>query len=403
MKPVSKSKQTTVGTASTWLAANLVAAAISAVTLATVAGAATAGPFDRLWVFGDSTVDTGWYNFRPSGEGAFDQYLSNYNLANPQNVPPTYGMGKATSNPGPISVEVLAGLIGLDALPADQLLPLIHSGRVAVTPPRPTGTNYATGGARNHDANPPGIGLFPNAVPTETQITNYLGQNNADRNSLYVISSGANDVSYALNYADDPATYLTGVADSLAAAISTLQQGGARYIIVTNQPESFGTADQQSYRRLYDAELMSRLADLQVSYVWADMNTLRLQIVGDPARFGITHTTNALVDRACTTPSETLGISSAWAYLCSPSSPVSKPISTSFAEQALFSDNEHWASGGHSILGSYYFCLAVKTWPRLWVPNRIFPPGVPIPFFTPPRVQPPTPCGLFQPVALNAP
>src|SRR5262249_26421780 len=153
---------------------------------------------------------------------------------------PTYGMGKPTSSPGPVSVEVLAHLIGTEALPADQIilpraLPLLaaqgapgNAEIVAQLPPglRPpfTGTNYATGGARNHDANTTGIGLFPNAVPTETQIDNYLHHHQPDGHSLYVISSGGNDVSYALSFANDPTAYLTGAADSLAAAIANLQE-----------------------------------------------------------------------------------------------------------------------------------------------------------------------------------
>jgi phospholipase/lecithinase/hemolysin len=157
-------------------------AMIAAATLLSAAGSATAGPINHLWVFGDSTVDTGWYNFRPSGQSQFDQYLSTYNFARPRNIPPTYGMGKPTSSPGPVSVEVLAALLGTEVLPADQPLPLeANPGLRDVIVPRPpfpvpfflVGTNYATGGARNHDVNTPSTGLFPNAVPTETQIANY--------------------------------------------------------------------------------------------------------------------------------------------------------------------------------------------------------------------------------------
>jgi phospholipase/lecithinase/hemolysin len=373
--------------------------------------AGPASAFDRLWVFGDSTVDTGWYNFRPSGESQFDQYLSTYNLARPRNIPPTYGMGKATSNPGPVSVEVLAHLIRTDILPADQTIPLqalplsavqadVRSDLIQLPPglrPLFTGTNYATGGARNHDPNPPGVGLFPNAVPTETQIANYLRQNLPDRNSLYLISSGGNDVAYALNNLDANSwpTYVTGAADSLAAAILTLQQDGARYIIVTNLPASFGNADQQMLRGVYNTELMTKLTALGVSYAWADMNSVRQQIVANPAAFGITHTTNRLVDRACTTPVETLMISSSWAYVCSPSSPASQPVSTTFAEQALFSDNEHWATGGHNVLGSYYYCLARKAWPQQF-PHRLD--GFPI--F---ELRPPIPCTTFQPITVLPP
>jgi phospholipase/lecithinase/hemolysin len=390
-------------------------------------GAAPASAFDHLWVFGDSTVDTGWYNFRPSGEPQFDKYLSTYNFALPPNFPPTYGMGRGTSNPGPVSVEVVARLIGTEVRPADEgllvSLPLpaqqaFTAPAVASTPPGVAlrgpnligeissiigsllaGTNYATGGSRNHDTNPPNVGLFPNAVPTETQIANYKSVHRPDPNSLYLISSGGNDVAFAINQlnADGWPAYVTGAADSLAAAILTLQQGGARFIMVTNLPENFGTGDQMTLRHLYNTELMSKLTALGVSFAWADMNHVRQMIVGNPARFGITHTTNKLPDRACTTPAETTMITSAWAYVCSPSSPVSQPVSTTFAEQALFSDDEHWATGGHSVLGSYYYCLAGNTWPQQ------FPQPVNGFFFPRSGPQPPIACTIFfPPVILQA-
>jgi phospholipase/lecithinase/hemolysin len=255
------------------------------------------------------------------------------------------------------------------------------------------GTNYATGGARNHDPNPPGGNLFPNAVPTETQIANYKSVHHPDGNSLYLINSGGNDVAFALDQLDASAqaAYVTGAADTLAASILTLQQGGARFIIVTNLPESFGTGGQKALRHLYNTELMSKLTALGVSFAWADMNHVRQMIVGNPARFGITHTTNKLVDRACTTPVETAMISSAWAYVCSPNSPVSQPVSATFAEQALFSDDEHWATGGHNVLGSYYYCLAGITWPAQ------FPRPVNGIFFPRPEPQPPIACAIFFP------
>jgi phospholipase/lecithinase/hemolysin len=375
-------------------------------------GAAPASAFDHLWVFGDSTVDTGWYNFKPSGEPQFDKYLSTYNFAFPRNSPPTYGMGRGTSNPGPVSVEVLARLIGTEARPADQGIlvvarplpiaaeatraPEVASRAPGLIPPIGplfAGTNYATGGARNHDTNPAGVSLFPDAVPTETQIANYKSVHHPDGNSLYLISSGGNDVAFALNNVDPDArpAYVTGAADSLAASILGLQQGGARFIIVTNLPESFGNDDQKALRHLYNAELMSKLTALGVSFAWADMNRVRQMIVGNPARFGITHTTNQLVNRACTTPVETAMIASAWAYVCSPSSPVSQPVSETFAEQALFSDDEHWATGGHNVLGSYYYCLAGITWPAQ------FPHPVNGIFFPRPQPQPPTACTIFFP------
>jgi outer membrane lipase/esterase len=320
----------------------------------------------EVWVFGDSTVDTGWYETSPfSGIPAFDNYFQNAAML---------GIGKPTNNPGPISVQVLAALFGLKAIPANQ-----------------GGTNYATGGARDQETNDAASGLFVNAVPTDTQISNYLQQHRPQFRDLYVVSSGGNDVSYAINNPDgtvaDPQAYLMAAAQSLAAAIRTLQEHGARHIIVANLPEGFGTATEMNYRHLYNTALKNELESLHVDAAWGDVNGVRLKIVDNPASFNITHTTNAASDRACTTPAADLGIQSSWAYLCSPNSTVSQPVSIAFADEALFADDEHWATGGQRILGSYYFCLTERTWPDES-------------FLLFPRRRPPTSCDRFRPIVV---
>jgi len=60
-----------------------IVATITAATLTFAAVSAVARPFDRLWRFGDSTVNTGWYNFTLSGESQFDQHLWIYNSTRP--------------------------------------------------------------------------------------------------------------------------------------------------------------------------------------------------------------------------------------------------------------------------------------------------------------------------------
>ena len=62
------------------------------------------------------------------------------------------------------------------------------------------GSNYATSGAKNVTINTVDTGGFMAAVPTVTQISNYLAASGgqANSNAIYLISSGGNDVSYAL-------------------------------------------------------------------------------------------------------------------------------------------------------------------------------------------------------------
>lgn len=329
----------------------------------------------RLWVFGDSTIDSGWYKISPwSGSNKFDIYLQQSS---------TYGIGKPTTNPGRVSVQVLAHILGLHARPANQ-----------------GGTNYATGGARNHDTNFSGSDLFPNAVPTETQIDNYVATHTPSGNALYVISSGDNDIAFALtnpNYQfGDPAVigaaavqanqeaYVIDAANTLADKIASVQaNNNVNYVIVTKLAESFGTpALKMLLRADYNSAFKSRLDSLNVNYALADINAVRLQVNANPANFGINsaYLTNATGQRACTDPvtgpDPNLAIDSGWAYLCSPTSPVSTPLNSTVAQEAMFADDGHFATGGQRIFGSYFYCLAKRTWPQIFTTSPAHKPPI---------------------------
>ena len=276
---------------------------------------ASAAPFSHLWVFGDSTVDSGWYRIDPySGNTKFDAYL-------PDAISDDFG--KPTSSPGPISVQTLAGALGLHAKPQNQ-----------------NGTNYATSGARNNESNkiltaPPSCndvasGFFANAVPTVMQINNYLQNNGgtADGSALYVISSGGNDVSYVVSQLEsshyDPTQAQACVDDAaskLATAVATLKAQSAKYFIIANQPSSYGDADTQTYRARYNKMLSADLNSLGVNYAWGKVNAVRKLISNSQNPFQFNFTTND--HPSCTMPS---GFTSSWALLCStdinaPSSP----------------------------------------------------------------------------------
>jgi outer membrane lipase/esterase len=336
-------------------------AVLGAAVLALVAGAARAD----IWVFGDSTVDTGWYEISPfSGNSEFDSDLQDA---------ARYDIGKPTNNPGPMSVEVLASAFFAAARPANQ-----------------GGTNFATSGAKNTNVNTPQNGGFPNAIPTVTQIANYLARHAPGPHDLFVVSSGGNDVSYALTDLSGSAqtAYIQQQAANLAASILQLQMTGARHIIVANLPASFGTPAEMVARALYNSSLQSALENAAVEYAWGDVNVVRQRIAADPASFGIRYLTNAAGEIACPQPSAALNIDSAWALLCSRKSPVTQP--TTFADAALFADDEHWASHAQTILGSYYVCLAARRWPHQLVTSRpIIPREEPLP--------PPIPCHLLFP------
>ncbi|MEW6451682.1 MAG: autotransporter domain-containing protein [Pseudomonadota bacterium] len=313
-----------------WL--GVLAAIAAALVFVCAPESAVAQPFNQFVVFGDSTVDSGWYrNALPlSDNAAFNAGFA---------IAVTQGAGKATTSPGLVYSEYLAGALGLSANPANQ-----PGG----------GTNYATGGARNNQVNDLASGGLQGAVPTSTQVDNYLAANGGAANSkaLYLISSGGNDVGFALSNlaANQRDAYVTTAANDLVAAAAKLRNAGARIFIVPNQPQSIGTANQQALRTLYNNTLWNGLAAAGINFIPADINAVFLAVRGNSA-FGFTAT-----GPACTQPA---GITSGWASLCSATSTVSTFVTPDAPNTHLLADDIHLTSAGQKIVADYEYSLLV--------------------------------------------
>jgi outer membrane lipase/esterase len=312
-----------------------------ALALISLGGAASAQSINHFFAFGDSTIDSGWYHNASSGFASFDARIAAAAALGSQIKP---------GGPGLMNSEVLALHFGLTANPANA----------------PGGTNYATSGARNNEINSPGGDLFPGAVPTVTQINNYLATyGSADPHSLYLVSSGGNDVSFALdNFGNQAArtAYVTGAANALVGGVTTLSQHGARYIIVPNLNEDFGNANTRALRAAYNAALWGGLAANGVNFIPADSNAVRTVLANSPAQFGIALTGNGVpgagTQSACVAPA---GNTSAWGLICAPTTAPSGLAAHLAANDAeltrLFSDDQHFAAVGQRIYGDYYASL----------------------------------------------
>jgi len=329
-------------------------------------GLAAADPFTKLWIFGDSTVDTGWYRYSKSDEMSYDKYMQPTMMKD-------FGVGRPTSSPGEMSVEVLADALGLQAIPADKK--------------NASGTNYATGGAKNFRHNLPMGDGFPGAVPTITQLNNYLTahHSHASSTALYVISSGDNDVAFALKHPGNK-NYLTKAANALAKEISVLQQDGAKYIIVVGLPQSYGSTQQKkNFRATYNTKLKNKLDSLlgSANFLWADANHVR-QVMesyknNPPSPFGITNytigktgCTQMCPDSACSMPDAGTGITTDWAYVCSTTAGAPSTATNDAASE--WADDNHYATGGQKVLGTYFYCAAKNQWPTLaWSSNPTLP------------------------------
>src|SRR4051812_27711369 len=306
-----------------------------------VSSSAAAQGINQFVGFGDSTIDSGWYrnnlkNGVPTAGGGTD-----FENAFPTAV--NEGAGRATSSPGLMSSELLAAYFGTTARPANDPL---------------GGTNYATSGARNNEFNRDGSGLFKAAIPTVTQINNYLATTGgvANPNALYLISSGGNNIDFAINHrvvVPDPAAYMTQAAKDEIAAVVKLQTVGARYIIIPNLPQSFGNSDEvKSLRATYNTALWDGLARAGVNFIPADFDGLRKEIKAKQAAFGFQFIDT---DHPACTP---VGNVDATALLCSTSRSKVDPAN---ADQThLFADTAgHLATKGQKIWADYMYSLVI--------------------------------------------
>jgi outer membrane lipase/esterase len=314
---------------------NIKCSCVGGAALALVIGCSPAASqsISQVVVFGDSTVDSGWYrNAAPNSTNP--TYNTDFAIA------VTQGGGTATTNPGPVNSQLLAGFFGLTANPANT----------------PGGTDYATGDARNAQTNTGVPNSLQGAVPTVTQINNYLAANGgiANPNALYLISSGGNDISYATGNlpAGSQSAYVVTAATDLVAAIVQLQAAGARTFIVPDTPQSFGGATTEALRATYNTTLWQGLAAAHVNFVPADINAMYRAVQASPSTFGLIGGGGP----ACTQPA---GIPSGWSTMCSPTSTISTLVSPDAEYTHLLADDIHLSTAGQQIEADYEYSLIV--------------------------------------------
>ena len=155
--------------------------------------------FSALYIVGDSLVDTG-------------------NLASVRgNFPPPFYMNRVSN--GPVAVEILAGLLGLEARASLHL----------VGPP--DGTNYAVAGARARGLEPIDLSAQVGA------LLQHLG-GVAPPDALYVVMIGGNDARDARDVEEMTAQEVIALtAAAIATNIEALAAAGALRFLVVNVPD----------------------------------------------------------------------------------------------------------------------------------------------------------------------
>jgi outer membrane lipase/esterase len=333
-----------------WAINRLIGAAAGTALLLS-AQAASPQTFNQAIVFGDSSMDSGWFRWTARGCA---QARINAAIAQGGTVKPV-GVGLMSS-------EVLAGYFGLSADPANA-----PGG----------GTNYAVSGARTDNPNLC-AGAGAQASPSTTQqVVNYLASvgGKANPSALYLIGTGGNDITFALESLAPGArnAYVTDAANDLVKLAADLKAAGAKYIIVRNQVESFGSTSQQALRTLFNTTVWSRLAAAGVNVIPADFNAVRVAIGANPSAFGFTSIAVSNESNigpspsACTPPTSPpnlpAGTFGAFGLHCInstvPSATNAYLTSANSQQTSLFSDGEHLSAAGQKLQADYFYSLIV--------------------------------------------
>lgn len=247
------------------------------------AGASTAGAvtFSGVYVFGDSLSDAGY--FRPFLTG----------IGVPAAAVP--GLGRFTTNPGPVWAELVAANYGGRPDPSNQ-----------------GGQNYSQGGARvavSSPSTPPGANANRSVA---TQITEYLTATggSADSRALYSVWAGANDIFQTLPAISagtvNASTFLAQTATAEVQQIARLQAAGARYILVFGLPDIgttpgfsnplLGASPAQSAAGTqlsagFNVNLFNAIAAGGLKVIPVDTFTLLSEVRANAAAFGFTNIT----------------------------------------------------------------------------------------------------------------
>jgi outer membrane lipase/esterase len=270
-----------------------------AIALALTAGTASA-QFTNTYIFGDSLSDAGQYGAR---------FTTNPGLTAPMYVGQNWGINSTPSFTG--------------------------------------GNDFAQGGAR---VNSPSASV-PAGVPdfsVTQQVNQFLAKGPLDRNALYQIQGGANDILQLVpQYATNPALVQAGVAQAatdLATAVGKLKAAGAQYVVVQNLPDmgktplaaSQGAQGQALFNglsTLFNTTLNAAIGAAGLNVIQFNAFALATETAANPALFGFV---NATVP-ACTTSSS---------LACTPSTLVAPNANMNY----VFADVIHPTTGAAIVL-----------------------------------------------------
>jgi len=258
---------------------------------------ALAASFSSMYVFGESTSDTG---------NLFNTSLALTGTGNP---PPPYFQGRISN--GPNWIDYLAEDLGLNPVPVATITPGVF----------PTeGINFAFAGATTGTANTidPRLPALQQEIGAFQGLLAQTGQP-ADPNALYIVWAGANDYLPTQSPIFTPYTTPEPSISNLSFALNALVQAGAKNLMVVNLPNlgelprTNNTPISEGLNNLtqaHNAQLTTLTQSLgsDVNVTSVDVNTLFANAINNPAQFGFTNVTDPCFNgiTVCNSPNQYL-------------------------------------------------------------------------------------------------
>ncbi|MFW0759069.1 esterase EstP [Pseudomonas sp. H11T01] len=315
--------------------------------LACAQAIAAPSPYSKFIVFGDSLNDAGTFA-DPGGPAGATQRFTN-------RTGPIYLDGSGEIRAAN-STQLLGGKLGFSP---DQTA--ASTSAVRANQGLPDGNNWAVGGYRTDQI----LDSITTTSDTgERSRAGYLPTNNfrADPNALYYLSGGGND------FLQGRVTSLDGAsaaADRLVSSVQTLQQAGARYIMVWLLPDIGltpainGTPLQAFTSQLsaqFNTELVSQLQSVNAEIIPLNIPLLLKETFANPAQFGLATdqnlTATCFSGDSCTENAR-YGINSA----------------TPDPTKLIYNDSVHPTETGQRLIADYAYSLLAAPWELTLLPE----------------------------------
>jgi phospholipase/lecithinase/hemolysin len=316
----------------------------------------SASTFTEFFAFGDSTLDSGWWKGALQGQcGSAGAGCTTGNAAKDGRIGAaiTNGGTGAPVGVGQMSTEYLAAMYGLTAKPENQ----------------PGGTNYAISGSMTAVYN--GIGNLNDNTQlpsTVQQIASYLNKPGpASSTALYVIGTGGNDISYAIDNIttsfNDRKAFVSTQITALVNEIKALQTSGAQHILVDGV---YGTS---ALAMFYNQTLQEQLALAGLNVTFADLAAFVAEVQAHPGTYGFTtDTVKRGIAGGTNIFSACVGGGSGWGQWCAnkliANSQYAHLRSANSEQTSFFSDDQHFSDAGQLLMAQYQYGLLQASIPE---------------------------------------